>query len=306
MANPHISANWQDALDVRFHEFWEGYSHPPTMLEKIFRDVGHSGRHEIKFTRAGTFPDYVPFNGQVEYQQRFQGYDVTATYLSWTNGFTVSRNLWNDDQYHLFDGEPVEMKKAAYRTREKHGAQIFTLAFSANSSFFVNSEGVAMCSDSHTTTASGVSTASGFDNKGTAAFSATALAAARIQMKQYLGDQAEIIETNPNTLLYPTDLYDRVHEVVKSEKRPQDATNASNVHYEQFNQWEWRYLDQNPDNWFLLDSEMMKRNLVWSDREPLEFGKVEDFETFNYKTRSYMRYAFAWTDWRHVFGAEVT
>jgi len=302
----HIRGNWQDALDVRFSEFWEGYELTYTMLPKLFRMPGHNGRDTQKFTRAGTFPDYTAFSGQLNYSDRFQGYDTTLTFLPFVNGFTVERQLYTDDQYHLFDGEPVEMKKAAYRTREKHGARIWTMAFAVDSTFYSNSEGVAMCSNSHTTTADGVSTSTGFDNLVTSSFSATALAAARKQHKQLVGDQAEIIDTNPDTLLYPTDLYDKVHEVVKSEQKPSTANNDSNVHYEQFKTMEWRYLDSDTNNWFLIDSEMMKRNLVWVDRDPLEFGSINDFETWQYKTRSWMRYSFGWLDWRHVVGAQVS
>lgn len=302
----HIREEWQDALDVRFQEFWEGYDLVETMLGNLYRKVPHNSRDEMKFTRAGTFPDYTAFQGEVNYSSRYQGYDTTAIYVPYVNGFTVERQLYTDEQYQLFDGEPVEMKKAAQRTREKHAALLFTEAFSVNTDFYTNSEGVAMCSNAHTTTAQGVSTASGFDNVTTAAFSAVALAAARKQMKQFKGDQGEVIEVMPNTLLYPTDLYDRVHEVVKSELRDSDATNASNVHYNGFKMWEWIYLDDDANNWFLLDSSMMKNNQVWVDRDELEFGSINDFETWQYKTRSWMRYAFAHLDWRHVLGANVS
>lgn len=306
MATPHIRESWQDALDVRFSEFWEGYEQVETMLAKLYRMPNHNGRDEMKFTRAGTFPDYTAFSGEVNYSNRFQGYDTTLTFMPFVNGFTVERQLYTDDQFHLFDGEPVEMKKAAYRTREKHGSTLFTNAFSVDTSFSNNSEAVAMCSNSHTTTASGVSTASGFDNLGTAAFSATALAANRIAMKQFRGDQGEQIEVLPDTLLYPTSIYDKVHEVVMSSQKPDTANNDSNVHYEQFNTWEWIYLDTNDTNdWFTLDSRAMKRNQVWVDRDELEFGSINDFETWQLKTRSWMRYSFGWLDWRHVYGNQV-
>jgi hypothetical protein len=37
-----------------------------------------------------------------------------------------------------------------------------------------------------------------------------------------------------------------------------------------------------------------------------EFGRIEDFDTLVAKFRCYMRYSFAWVDWRFVFGAQVS
>ena len=65
-------------------------------------------------------------------------------------------------------------------------------AFSIDTLFYNNSEGVALCSNSHITT-SGASTSTGFDNLGTASLTATAVAAARISMVDFRGDRAERI-----------------------------------------------------------------------------------------------------------------
>jgi hypothetical protein len=38
----------------------------------------------------------------------------------------------------------------------------------------------------------------------------------------------------------------------------------------------------------------------------LEMAFAEDLDTIVAKWRAYMRYAFAWIDWRFVLGAEVS
>ena len=68
---------------------------------------------------------------------------------------------------------------------------------------------------------------------------------------------------------------------------------------------DWEYM-QDTNNWFLSDSGMRRKHLHWSDRIPLEFAFVEEFETIIAKWRGYMRYSNAWTDWRGIFGANVS
>jgi len=51
---------------------------------------------------------------------------------------------------------------------------------------------------------------------------------------------------------------------------------------------------------------MKKQMLHWIDRTPIEFAMVEDFDTLLAKWRAYCRYSNAHTDWRFIFGANVS
>jgi len=200
--------------------------------------------------------------------------------------------------------KPAALAMAANRTRQSHAVQIFSGAFSAGSSFFVNSEDKAMCSDSHTTT-SGASTVVGFDNLGTSSLTAAAVSAARTQMRGFRGDQAERITVMPNELLVPPDLEDKAIEITKSEKNPSNANNAVNPQQGRYRLTDWEYLPDT-NNWWLMDSGLRVKNLFWIDKVKAEFGRAEAFDTFVAKFRVYQRYSFAWTNWRFVFGSQVS
>ena len=305
MAVPHISENFGDLLDPRFQRiFDEEYKQLQSMIPELYTDVPSNGRNNMMWSEVGTLPDFDQFSGMVGYHSQNQGYDTTATYLEFTNGIQVERKFFDDEQYNVIDQRPRALAASAARTREKHGAAPFNNAFAVDTTFYSNSEAVALCSNSHTTT-SGASTANGFDNLVTTQLSAVALAAARIQMVGFRGDQAERIQVVPDQILGPPDLYETAYEIIASSGKVNTADNNRNVHEGKYTFIEWNYL---PDtkNWFLMDSTMRRNMLFWVDRIPLEFGMIEDFDTFTAKWRAYMRYAYAHVNWRWILGAQVS
>lgn len=302
-----LSVNFADALSPLFEELNdEEYPRDESMIPKVFDMVGTNGRNTMPFSNIGTLPNQQPFTGQVPFEEFFQGYDTVITPLEFAQGVTVEKKLFDDDQYEIFSGFPRQLRASDWRTRETYGARIFNMGFSADSFFYNNSEGVSLFSDSHTTTASGTSTSIGFDNKITSALSATAVRTARILARTFRGDRAEHMSVRPDVLLIPSDLYGVAHEIVESAGRPDDGTNASNVHAGKYEIWEWQYLDDaSTTNWFLLDKKAMKDCLKWTDRVTAQFGSIEDFETLVAKYRCYSRYGNAWINWRFGVGAQV-
>jgi len=305
MSNPSVSTSFGDLLDPRFQKvFFEEYPQLESMLSEVYTNVGTNGREDMRWSQVGTLPDWTQFSGTVNYQSSSQGFDTTATPLEFTNGFQVERKLFDDDQYSIMDQRPKALATSAARTREKHGARVFVNAFNVDTLFYNNSEGVALCSDSHTTN-SGASTASGFDNKGTSSLTATALSAARIQMRGYRGDQAERIDVTPDELFIPPDLFEEGFEIVKSLGKVDTANNNRNVHQGVYSLKEWNYLTDTND-WFLADSKLRKASVFWTDRFAMEFAMAEDLDTLVAKWRGYMRYSPVQVDWRWAFGAQVS
>ena len=305
MPVPHSSENFGDLLDPRFQKiFNDERSQLPDMIPNLFASVPTNGRNEMKWSEIGTVPDFNEFSGTVDYASQSQGYDVTSTPVEYARGIQVRRKLFDDGQYNVMDQRPRGLAQAAVRTRQKHAARVFTQAFSVDNTFYTHSENVALCSNSHTTT-SGASTASGFDNLGTAALTAVAVAAARIQMVGYRGDQAERISVMPDELWYPPDMYEQAWEIVSSNGKLDVANNNENVHRGQYSLHEWNYMSDTND-WFMCDGAKRRMHLHWVDRIPLEFAMIEDFDTIVAKWRGYQRYSWAWTDWRWVFGAQVS
>ena len=301
----HVSGAFGDLLDPRFQKVMQNWlKELPDMIPTIFTNVPTNDRNDMRFTQVGTLPDFDEFNGTVTYPALNQGYDTTMTPLEFVSGFQVERKLFDDDQYHIMDQKPVSLGTSYNRTRQKHGARVFVNAFSNDTYFYNNSEAVALCSNSHTTT-SGAATTNGFDNLGTTAMSATAVASARISMVGFRGDQAQRVDIMPDELWYPPQLYETAWEIAMAGGKLDVSTNNPNVHKGKYTLREWNYMSDAND-WFLGDSTLRKQSLFWQDRIPLEFAYAEDLDTLVAKWRAYVRHGFAQVDWRWVFGSQVS
>lgn len=303
---PALSENFGDVLDPRFQRiFHEEYDELPDMLPELFAFPMDNGRNDMRWSGVGAFADWGQFTGSVSYDDLFQGFDTTATHLEFASGFQIERKLFDDDQYNIMDQRPAGLATAAQRTRQKHGARILNNAFSSDTFFYVNSEGVALCSNSHTTNATGVSTSTGFDNLTTSSLSATALSAARIQMVGFRDDRGNRMSVMPDELWIPNDLFETAYEIVASMGKVDTANNNRNVHEGAYTIKEWNYLSDT-NNWFLCDSSMRRKFCVWVDRVEKEFAFAEDLDTLIAKWRGYMRYSNAWVDWRWILGGQVS
>lgn len=300
-----LSTNFADVLDVRFQKiFDERFSQLPDRLADFY-GMKTEKQQTARFSSVGTMGDVPQFTGVITYDEIYQGYDTTITPLEFASGLQIERRLFDDDQFNIIDSKPKALAGALFRLRQTHAARAFVNSFSVDNLFSINTEGVALCSNSHTTTASGVSTSSGFDNLRTGSLSAVNLSAARIDMVNFRGDRAERISIAPDTILIPPDLYETAYEIIGSQGKVDSANNNANVHYGQYKIEEWNYLTDTND-WWLIDSTMMKDFLVWIDKVKGEFGFVEDFDTLIGKWRAYARWGSGWLDWRWVLGSQVS
>ena len=304
MPVPHSSGNFGDVLDKRVTKIlYDELKQTEDKLPTFFSMETSKDSFE-RWSEVGAIGDFTEFSGTVAYQSQAQGYETTATHKEWVNGFQVTRDLFDDDRHGIWERRPVALANAYQRTRQKHGARIFNNAFSVDTFFYNNSEGVALCSDAHTTT-SGASTASGFDNLVTTALTATAVSALRTQMRKFRGDQAEIFSCMPSMLLVPVDLQDKALEITKSMGDPSSANNAVNPQQGRYKLVDWEYVTD-VNNWFLIDERYMKMWLIWFQRIALEFGQAEELDTLVAKWRAYCRYSNMWTNWRWIAGASVS
>lgn len=306
MAVPHTSGAFADLLDPRFQKvFHDQYEQLPDMLPEFFDFPADNGRADMRWSSVSGYGDIPQFSGSVTYQSAAQGYDSTITPVEFASGIQVERRLFDTDQYNIMNQRPVGLARSAQRTRQKHGARRFNNAFSVDSLFYTNTEAVALCSNSHTTTVAGASTATGFDNLVTTALSATAVAAARIQMRGFRDPAGNRMEIEPDELLIPTDLYEVAYEIVESMGKVDTAENNRNVHQGRYTIKEWNYLTD-ANNWFMSDSSMRKDSLKWVDSVGVEFAMAEDLDTLVAKWRLYMVYGNGHIDWRFILGASVS
>ncbi|MFZ2652447.1 MAG: hypothetical protein WA210_20290 [Burkholderiaceae bacterium] len=308
MPTPAVSGSFGDLLDVRFQKIWnDARGTLPEIRPMLFETAPSNGRNDMRWSDVGAFGDFEPFVGEVTYQGRNQGYDTVSTPLEFTSGFAVERKLYDDDQYNIMDRNPSGLADSYVRTREKDAARMFNNAFGVDSYFYVNSENVPLCSNSHTTTDGDADTTSGFDNLVTTSLSAVAVAAAREQMVGFRDDRGNRIPMQPDEIMISQGggQYEIAFEIVSSRGKVDQMTNNANVHEGAYKIIEWNYLTD-ANNWFMMDSRRRKQSLYWLDRIAVEFGYVEEFDTLVAKWRAYARWANAHIDWRWILGAQVS
>ena len=245
--------------------------------------------------------------GRVEYDEPVKGFETHFRPVEFAKGFLVTRKLIDDKRLSGIFDQASELGDSAFRVREKAGANIFANAFSNATSetlddFGTNQVGgdnVGLCSLVHPAPpgADGSSQA----NEGTLALSDTAVATTRQAMMDFRDFQGDLLNVMPDEILVPPELEDTALVIVRSLQDPDSANNAINPQAGRFTVRVWNYLEDS-NAWFMMDSGRRRQHLRWYDRIPLEFGREEDFDTFQAKFRSYMRFTLGWTDWRWIYG----
>lgn len=311
MAVPLTTAGFPDVLDPRFQEIRDGLEdRPEDKISEFFNVVNSTIEVErgSALTPMGNFQQFSGDGGSgtIPYDGPDQGYDWNATHIEWALGIQIERRLWQFDQFNVIDGRMENLVDSAFETRQGHAAGVaFNDSFSASSSFYNHTESVAIFSNSHTTLRSGVSTSSGFDNLVTSALSPAALSSARTQARLLRDDAGRRRGFEPDALVVPVDLEYRALEIMQTQLGLDSADQNKNILAGKFRVIPWQYIDDTND-WFLVNTAKMKKNLSMYEATPTEFARVEDFDTLIAKFRGYMTYTFGRADWRFGVGAQVS
>ena len=297
----HLSENWPDLKTPIFRKIvgteYYSFTKKKSNLADLFQ-MESSDRAEEKFSSGGALGDWDVFTGTVGYDDSKQGYDTTIEHEEYAKGIKIERKLAEDDLYRIMNQRPEELGRSAARTREKHGASIFNEAFTTEPT---DMDGAELCASDHTNAGDGATQS----NEGTTAFSQTAVEATRRLMVAFTGDQGEAISVNPDLLLVPIGLEEQGYEIINSKGKVDVATNNVNFHQGRYKMIVWPNFLTDSNNWFMIDSELMKKYLYWFDRIPMEFMQDKDSDTLLAKYIGYMRYGFKWINWIWCYGHKV-
>jgi len=306
MANPLTTAGFPDVLDPRFREITDGEYAQETDRIPEFYSVETPTQLTERWSSLGPMGLYTEFDGSIDYDGPDQSYDVTATHREYAKGVQVERLLIEFDQFGIIETRFKLLARSARQSRQVHAARIFNNMFSNDTQFYSHSEGVALCSNSHTTTRDGVSTGTGFDNLVTSALSPTALRAAYTQFRKFKDAAGQPIDDNvPDCLLVPVDLRDRADEIVRTPKGLDTAEGNINIEAGRY-QVKDRVRMTDTNNWAIMNGPSMKESLRWFDKVPVEFARVEAFDEIVAKYRGYQVYTLGYGDWRWILGAQVS
>ena len=298
-----ISENFSTLVDldpVLTEIFYQKYNELPNQMERVFRVMGSTKAKETDLMIGG-FRDPKEFNGTVEYQTITPDYDITYTHRHYTDGFSVTQVMLEDQQYEQIFSRPQEMGTAFARFREKQAWSVFNYAFSttyADGSSSLGYDGKALCAYDHPQKEG---SPTDVDNLRTAALTHSELNAAINQLAALKDSENQEISLMGNLLITGRGLRTTARELVESELTPESAENAINVNAGM------RYMTvphiTSTTAWFVVDAEMSKRWLKWYDRVPVQFAAEDDFNTLQRNFRARVRNSFGWSNFRFVVGS---
>ncbi|MBE6767356.1 MAG: hypothetical protein E7549_00415 [Ruminococcaceae bacterium] len=249
-------------------------------------------------------------NGAYPVDSMREGYPRIIENITWKNSLTISREMADDSEAMDFQKKPEEFISGYYATREKFGAALFGAAISGkHSATYAKATVSALAADGktlfhqkHKPLVSGDEQSNIF----TDAFSVDALGALECEMQNFRGDNNDILDVAPDTILIPN-IYSLKREVFAAVGADKDPTTANNGFNYQFGRWNiivWNYLNQfitaGTRPWILLDSNYnnLYGGAVWQDRTELEVKSTIDDNTDANVWRGYARFNAGFVDWR--------
>lgn len=245
--------------------------------------------------------------GRVVYDDVNKGFVKRWTHRQFAKGFVITRDMVDDNLFPEIVSQANSLGDAAFRHREMSAAAVFNNAFSSVTDqttldafgFPIGGpDNVALCSTAHPYNEADSTTQS---NEGTESLTEDGLSATRQAHMALLDDRGELLGIMPDTILIPPELEDTAIKAGASPLEPDTANNAVNPQQGRFRYLVWHYLTD-ANAWFSIDSAMMRADLIWYERVPLEFAVEPDFDTLQAKARGYMRYSRGWRDYRWVYG----
>jgi len=292
------TGNWADALEPIAHKsFAVGYKEVPAERDMLF-DVRKSNKDTETYLEMGDVGLMDEFTGSVDYDDVAQGYKMTITAKEYAKGIKIQKKLARTDQLNVVKGFSKLLGLAGRRRIANDVVFGYNNAF--NTSITTN-DTLQLCSAAHTSNQGGPSQS----NRGTAAFNAVSLEANRLSMIKFLTNRGNVFDVEPDLIVHPPDLDEAVYEVIKSNGKVDTANNNRNFHVGKYKSLSLKRLTDT-NNWFLIDSELLKEFAIWNEIDPMEFKQAEDFDGLVAKYLAYMFYGFGFSDWRFVFGAEVS
>lgn len=282
-----------------------------SIIKEIF-DMGKSTHFGEVYTSMTAMDGFQPVgeNGAYPVDGMQESYKKFVEHMTWKDSFSLSREIVEDGKLMDLKKQPAAFITGYYRTRERFGAALLGAAvrgatsadFSGKKFDTTTADGVCLFSKVHPSILGKAKQSNQFSD----AFSNDALGAMETEMQNFKGDNGEVLDVTPDTILIPNDykLKMEVFAALGADKSPDTANNGFNFNYGRWNVIVWPYLNQfitaGTSPWILLDSGYSKEygGAVWLDRTALDVkSRVDDSNDANIWS-GYSRFSAAFNDWR--------
>lgn len=283
--------------------FFETYDEIPEQYSRIYNMETSSKAVEHDWG-MGAFGDWEKRASQfdeVAYTTLSPGLDRRYVHDAFTQGFMVTREMYDDEQYKQLEKLPKAMARSGRAKVEKDAMNPLLNGFDELKPIY---DGMPLFSDAHplldsSKTSSNIITGELNDEN---------LKKALKLMKETLDEAGNLIQMKATKLIIPPALEDTAIRLLKSNQISGTELNDTNKFLNSYG-IEIVVMDYlsaaaggSDTHWFLQDGLRHELNFFW--RQKPEFKWEEDFDTFIAKYRGYMRYSYGVSDWRGILGSE--
>ena len=283
-----------------------------SVLKDLFL-MGKSENYGDLMTSMTAMSGFEPVgeNGAYPLDGMQEGHQKLLVYETWKDSFAISAEMMEDSKVMDMKKQPAAFITSYNRTREMFGAALYGGAISGKATatfkgrnFDINSaDGVTLFNTKHP----GKVSKKEQSNKFSDAFSVDALGKMEAAMHLFRGDNDEILDVAPDTILIPESatLKKEVFAAIGADKEPTTSNNAFNYQYGRWNVIVWSYLNQFVTTsgtvpWVLMDSKYNQAygGAVWNDRIKLAVRSTVDENTDANVWRGRSRFNATFNDWR--------
>lgn len=284
--------------------FFETYDELPEQFAKVFNieTSEKAVEHDWGMGAFGDWEKRVSQLDEVAYTTLSPGLERTYIHDAFTQGFMITREMYDDDMYRQMEKMPKAMARAGRAKIEKDAMSPLINGFDDVN--FKIYDGQALFSTAHPLLDKAATTGS---NLVTGALNDTNLKNGLQMMRETLDEAGNLVQMKANRLIIPPALEDTAVRLLKSNQLSGTELNDTNKFLNGYG-IEIVVLDYlgeasggSDTAWFLQDSSRHELNFFWRKRP--EFKWDEDFDTFVAKYRGYMRYSMGVSDWRGMVGS---
>ena len=310
--NDSIYGNCQAPIRMFLEQRSEAFDQN-SVLKDLFL-MGTSENYGDQLATMTAMDGFQPVgeNGAYPSDSMQEGFSKLLVYQTWKNSFAISQEMIEDAKLMDMRKQPAAFMTAYERTRELFGAAIYaswmnkatSISFRGKTFDTKGADGKGIVATDHPSKVKGAAQSNCFTNS----FSAANLGLVETAMQNFRGDNNEILDVAPTTILIPNDaaMKKAVFEAIGADKDPTTAYNAFNYQYGRWTVIIWPYLNQfitaGTAPWALIDPTYNENygGAVWNDRVPLTVRSSIDENTDANIWRGRSRFNATGNDWRFI------
>lgn len=290
------TGNFAELLWPGIAEIWgQTYNDYEPLYSEIFEMKTSDKRFEKEQGVTGLPLAHLKNEGApVAYVDPYQGFQKEYVNSTYALGSTITREMYEDDQYNYINGIPRMLARSLRQTEETDAFNKLNRAFNAS---FTGADGQTLCSASHPLVGGGT-----FSNQlATAAdLTMTSFEQALQDIMDFVDDQSLKIRVMPRTLVVATQNVMNARKIVETDKVVGSADNDKNVARGVLSNLVVSPYLSDSDAWFIVTD--VPNGLVWYTRREAHPERDNEFDTMNLKFIVSKRWVCSWTDPRGVYG----